>query len=308
MLPFRQTCLATAIAAGAASALLGLAQQRPEPPGAPPAALVLDTSAPLVKDGVGLFFEGVAVTAPDGTVRYAEATDAIHSKAIALLGLTDTPECREALGVALRVISEQRGDDGTVILRAVIDLDPASDLGAGFATPSGPGGPDEGPRPPTLAVGPAETADTATLEELLQLSRDNPQDPEIMLRLGIRYAATGRASEAVAYFQQAADTWGMDSRGAEARCNLAAVYFVQRRIADALKQYRFALQVDPAYALAHYGSGACYEALGETAKARAEYTAFLTIEPDTPLAEAARAAMNRLAGGTTEPGGEAAPR
>ncbi len=312
----RQTCLALALAAGAGSALLGLAQQQPaehtpEPTEPPLAArLVLDTSAPLVSDGVGLFFEGLAVTGPDGAVRYAEATDAIHAKAIALLGLADTAECREALGDALRILSEQRNPDGNVVLRAVLDLPAARQLAADHAAASqaAPEDPGGGPRPPTLAVGPSQPADEASLEELLRLSRENPQDAEVMLRLGLRYAATGRASEAVVYFQQAADAWGMDPRAAEARSSLAAVYFVQRRIADALKQYRFALQVDPTYALAHYGSGACYEALGETARARAEYTAFLTLQPDGPLADAARAAMARLSGGGgSEAGASDAP-
>jgi tetratricopeptide (TPR) repeat protein len=166
-----------------------------------------------------------------------------------------------------------------------------------------------------MPVGPSENPKDETTEGLLLQIRNAPKDAEPYNRLGLRYAAGGRIQEALLAFQRAAELWGTDVKAASPRCNLGAILFSQHRFGDGLKQYKLALQADPSSALAHYGAGSCYETLGESGLARGEYGACLAGEAKGPIADAARAAMERLAaagggarptgptGGTTPPAG-----
>lgn len=284
----------------------------------PAATLTVDLSVALAMEGAGLYLEGIAMRDEQGNMLYDGATATIHAKAIALLGLAETPEVHQALADRLRVVSEDLRDNGELHVRALLALTDAADLqaahrvpadlpllgpaGAGTARPTGAGAPAQGPEP--------------SGEQLEALLRTSPDDPDILLRLGLSYAACGKPLEALAAFDRAAQLLGAAPKAAEARCNTAAVYFGQGRLVDALKQYRLALQVDANSALAHFGSAACYEALGEPGRSRSEYAAAIALEPAGALAESARAALARLgpdtaAGGPTTPpapqGGTAPP-
>jgi tetratricopeptide (TPR) repeat protein len=306
-------CLAVS---GAARAGAQGTAARPATPTTPATTLTVDLSVALAMEGAGLYFEGVAVRDAQGNMPYDDATATIHAKAIALLGLAETPEVHQTLADRLRIVSEDLRDNGELHVRALLALTDAADLQAAHRVPAGlpllGGGsaPVDSPAGGGTASAPGPEPSQEQLEALLKASPDNP---DLLLRLGLRYAASGKPMEALAAFDRAAQLLGASPKAAEARCNTAAVYFGQGRLVDALKQYRLALQVDANDALAHFGSGACYESLGEQGRARSEYAATLALAPDGPLAESARAALARLGpesatgGQPPAPGGAAPP-
>lgn len=289
----------------------GLVADAPDPTSSE-LVLNLDLSQPLVRDGVALTLEGVATPGVGGEVSYQEAVDAIHAKVSALLGLADTPDALDALGAVLRITDEETLQSGALVLTARLDLADAASLaaayGAGPASPVTPeGSPADPAGTPEMPVGESTTTPTeqpGTPGQILAEVRDDPDNPALYNQLGLAYAATGDTQEALPAFHRSAELYGPDAAGAEPRANIAAIYFMQGRHGDALKQYRLALQLDANYGLARYGSAACYEALGDTGQARAEYTAYLMLAPDGPLAQAARDAIARLGdggGGATTP-------
>jgi len=286
---------------------VGLAQDSltaPVPPLRPAslgggAALLLDLSQPMTRDGVGILLEGVALPGPDGKPRYEDAIAAIHAKALAVLGIPNTPESRESLGGVVRIIGEETRGTGALVVRAGLDLRDAVTLVATYGNPPPTATTSEGPGATTEPTGtggtqPPAGQESASVDELLAGLRSEPRNAVLYNRLGLTYAATGKIDEALIAFQRAAELFGADKAAAEPRCNIAAVYFSRGRYGDALKQYKLALQVDPDFALAHYGAGAAYEALGESGQARSEYTAYLVLESQGPMADAARAALARL--------------
>jgi len=303
----RALFVATCLLAVSAVAV-GLAQDSltaPVPPLRPAAmgggaALLLDLSQPMTRDGVGVLIEGVAVPGPDGKPRYEDAVSAIHAKALAVLGIPNTPEARESLGGVLRIVSEETRNSGALVVRAALDLRDAVTLVATYGNPPAAAEPGtEGPAATTQPTGaggvqPSAGGESPSVDELLAGLRAEPRNAGLYSQLGLAYASTGKTEEALIAFQRAAELFGADKAAAEPRCNIAAVYFSQGRYGDSLKQYKLALQVDPNLALAHYGAGATFEALGESGQARSEYTAYLVLESQGPMADAARAALARL--------------
>ncbi|MBE9506428.1 MAG: O-antigen ligase family protein, partial [Chloroflexi bacterium] len=82
---------------------------------------------------------------------------------------------------------------------------------------------------------------------------------------------------AVAFYQQA---FRLAPTRAELRADLGHVYHNHALYADALAQYRAALEIDPQFAAAHYDSGLAWQALDQRDLARQAYQDALELAPD----------------------------
>lgn len=244
---------------------------------------------------VGLFAEGSAPTGSEGRSGHAAAAEAAQARLIALLGLADSVELRAELSRLVQIVTESVAGDRSIRVRAQLNLADALALVAHYSPAARPDqiGP-EIPQPTTPTTRGRDLAQ-ASEEQLRTVLETAPDDPEALQALGLRMAASGRLVEALSLFDNALRALGSAPEAADVRCNIGAILFSQRRVADALEQYRLALQANANAALARYGSGACYEALGEVGKARAEYSATLFLVTEGSIAEAARSGLARLA-------------
>jgi tetratricopeptide (TPR) repeat protein len=92
---------------------------------------------------------------------------------------------------------------------------------------------------------------------------------------------------AVAFYQQAFE---LAPTRAELRADLGHVYHHHGRYEESLAQYRAALDIDPQFAGAHYGSGLAWQGLERPDLARESFQAALELVPDCgPCREALQA-------------------
>lgn len=88
--------------------------------------------------------------------------------------------------------------------------------------------------------------------ELNKLARRTPDDPQVLINLGIVYARSGRLDDAGAVLTRAI---ALRPNAAVAHNELGIVNRLNGRFAESEKAYRAALDIDPAYAIAHYNLG-----------------------------------------------------
>ena len=77
----------------------------------------------------------------------------------------------------------------------------------------------------------------------------------------------------------------LEPQNAESRCNWAAALAKSGRVAEAIEQFRVALQLKPQLAEAHFGLASAYAQAGRAREAVAELDALLHAQPDSPAIE-----------------------
>ena len=95
--------------------------------------------------------------------------------------------------------------------------------------------------------------------------------------LGKVYQSQGRIAEAVKQYQLAIE---INPVHLQAHNNLGAILFQQGRLDEAIKHYQAAVRANPNYAKAHGNLGSCYYRQGKVNEAIAEYRLALKIDPN----------------------------
>lgn len=125
-----------------------------------------------------------------------------------------------------------------------------------------------------------------------------------------RYAAALAQAQAEGHFKrgvklyfegqlhEAAEAFGASvrthARNAAARSNLGFVYYDLGKLDDAFGEQKTALDIDPAFANAHYALALIARRRGDEAGARAHFAQYLTLEPKGYWARRAQAALADL--------------
>jgi tetratricopeptide (TPR) repeat protein len=95
--------------------------------------------------------------------------------------------------------------------------------------------------------------------------------------LGKVYQSQGRIAEAVRQYELAIE---INPVHLQAHNNLGAILFQQGRLDEAIKHYQAAVRANPNYAKAHGNLGSCYYRQGKVNEAIAEYRLALKIDPN----------------------------
>ncbi len=148
------------------------------------------------------------------------------------------------------------------------DLDPEGAGDTGAATP----GQDEIALQATLTGDdPAPSPNPPVVGELrVEAAASDP------FELAVFYHQAGDYVTALPYYIQVLDA---DPRNASARNNLGLLYMAMGNIADAIKEFRFAIQINANYDLAHNNLGTALMEAGQESEAVREYDRAIAINP-----------------------------
>ena len=102
---------------------------------------------------------------------------------------------------------------------------------------------------------------------------------------------TGGRDEAVRYYEKCSE---LQPRNAVTHFNLGLALFQSDRLDEAEKAFERCLAADPGFADAHFMLGNIHLRNKDAAGARESYEKFLELAPDSPNAEAARQALEKL--------------
>lgn len=146
----------------------------------------------------------------------------------------------------------------------------------------------------------AVAVDPSTAPRLETLVRAaNPAEPQFYFELATAYRRLGRRSDAIRWYERAAPdprsaivlselyepakaiaTLQAAPRTPDVLNALANAYARVSRFEDALKALEQALKLDPESPTTHLNLGVCYQALGQSSRARAAYQEALRLQPD----------------------------
>lgn len=112
-------------------------------------------------------------------------------------------------------------------------------------------------------------------EELTRLARATPQDPQVLLNLGIVYSRTERLVEAVDALEAATQ---LAPKAATAHNELGIAYRKSGEFARAAGAYREAIRLQPDFAYAHYNLGVLLDVyLRQHSAALTHYESYLAL-------------------------------
>jgi tetratricopeptide (TPR) repeat protein len=120
------------------------------------------------------------------------------------------------------------------------------------------------------------------LEQLLFLSRCDPDNAEVHFMLGVKFQALGDLKQAADHYESSVR---IDPNHSRSHNNLGSVYRKAGRMGDAIAQYSEAIRVDPEDARAHNNLGSIFLAQGDLERALSELHTALEINPDFEEAE-----------------------
>ncbi len=119
-------------------------------------------------------------------------------------------------------------------------------------------------------------------DELARLEADvkeNPEDPEVWLQLGILQYKNAKITDAIEAWQKAAE---LDPENAETRNLLGKVLLEMERLDEAVLQLQKAIELDPMNATVYYNLAVAEERLGNTAMAIEHYKKYMDLNPVAP--------------------------
>lgn len=134
-------------------------------------------------------------------------------------------------------------------------------------------------------------------DEALELAQRALKDPGYdrpafaHVNMGLAYSQQGQFAQAVTQFRRALTYRSLP----EAHHNLGLTYRRMGRREAAIQAFRDAIRLRPTYAAAHAGLGEALLANGQTGEARQALERVVALQPDSPLAVAAREQLDRLA-------------
>jgi tetratricopeptide (TPR) repeat protein len=110
-----------------------------------------------------------------------------------------------------------------------------------------------------------------------------PRNTDVLYNIGYYHQQHQQLNDAIGTYTQLLQ---IDPHFKEAHFNLGYIHMAELKMyAEAIKYYTQAIQSDQAYHTAYLNRGACYEALGNTTAARADYTKALDIVPTYQMAK-----------------------
>ena len=116
-----------------------------------------------------------------------------------------------------------------------------------------------------------EQKTTPAREELLAISRRDPQNARAWYNLGLLYKGTGQAQPALDAFRRAAQLAPQD---ADAQYFVGSMYAELQNTAESITAFRRALQLNPFHASAEFGLARIYQRTNNEAESRAHLSAF----------------------------------
>lgn len=133
-----------------------------------------------------------------------------------------------------------------------------------------------------LAVEHEEAGRLHEAEEIYrEILRDEPENADILHRLGLLSHRTGDYDAAAALISRAVE---IAPQNAEAHKSLGNAVRMQGRMAEAVRCYRRAIEVDPDYAIAHNNLGNALTEQGQLDEAVMSYRRALAIDPGYAVA------------------------
>ncbi len=126
---------------------------------------------------------------------------------------------------------------------------------------------------------------------LLKAIELEPDQPELQAALGAVYSSTGRAAEAEKAFARAAELLPPEM-ALPSRLNEAKAIAAQGRLADAARELRGILEINPDFAAARLELAHCYFGMEEFDRARKQYQVLLDQAPDSEELKALIAAVD----------------
>ncbi len=122
-------------------------------------------------------------------------------------------------------------------------------------------------------LGMTEESISAFTEALLVRESD-----VLLLSIAEQYYKNGQLAAAKAYLHRVSTTTADDSHRLRSKSLLGQIYLDESNYAEAEREYRSMLEIDPNYADAFYGIGVVYESRGELVRARSEWRKALRLD------------------------------
>jgi tetratricopeptide (TPR) repeat protein len=119
----------------------------------------------------------------------------------------------------------------------------------------------------------------------------DPKNPRAYFRLGYLYLGQKRVDEALMQFRQYAK-WAPDDPNSHD--SLGEALLEKGSYDEALREYDKALALNPRYPSSLYGTARCYEGKGIKSEALSSYRKFLALDPKGESAETARKRVEEL--------------
>jgi tetratricopeptide (TPR) repeat protein len=126
------------------------------------------------------------------------------------------------------------------------------------------------------------------LEDAKEKVRNNPDDADAHIGLGVTYGDAANWNEAIASFKQAIKLDpDNDAMGALAHFGLCSAYFNLGMYKEAIESGKQAIRIDPDYRGAHAGLGIAYGSLGMHKESIEPFKQAIRIDPDNVAAHTA---------------------